>query len=388
LGKRQERSEQVWVRRKPLLFRAEEVVPPPVELPYYFVSFEILEETAKGGELELLDDVQRLKRVSIYGLEKIFGREKMKNLITLLYKNLGFTIRKMADMLNRPPTVVWRWVRRYEIPVRPHYPPYHVFKVVPREAWLEPYPRKFMYEDRWWAEYTVLPSKELAYLFGFIVAEGHAYRDGVNVGGKKLPKYEWAFGEAVGEVAGRVADELIIEEKKPTVSIYYLDDLGRHVPKEKATWWRVYIFSRALSHTFGFPRWYERLMKTMMEPEFFPPFTAGVWDGDGSFAYEKEKPHTIDLFQEFNKRWWMKQMREALEGRGIKTSLRGPWKGTNRFVHAGKEYIGETRVFTLRILKESWGDFIEMIKPYLRHPEKKERAKEFLEFVKGGGGST
>jgi len=382
-GQKERRSEQVWVRRPPILMGA--VKPPPTELPYFFVSFEMLESAGGEGEMGLIDDIAKRKLVPIYTLERIFGREKMESLIKFLYEH--FTLRQMANMLCRPYMTVREWVIRYKIPLRPPIVPFPVFKVVPEKILLEPYPRRFVYEDMSVVEYTILPSKELSYLFGYIVAEGNAARREVTITGRKLPRYEWELGDFVYEVARKVADELTVNKKKPTVSIYYRDEKEKHVPREKAVAWDVHIYSAALAHTFAFPRWYERLMKTMMKPGFFPPFLAGLWDGDGTFSYEKDKPGRIALAQEIHKEWWLKQVREALTERDIKVSLQGPYTKPFNFRHGEKVYKGEAPYLGLYIWRESWADFIRLIDPYQHHPVHKERAEEFLKFVEKGGGS-
>jgi len=392
LGKRQERSEQVWVRRKPLLFRAEEVVPPPEVMPFYRIDLEpIVEEKARKlqPELELAGKVALLKRVSLPALERMFGREEMKKMMKWLYERL--TSYEVGNMLCRSAYTITVWLSGYEIPRRPPKKLYEVFEIVPRKAWLVPYPKIVEYEVeprvmRSVKPYTILPSKELAYLFGLIFTDGSPHANAVRITGVKLPKYEWEFCDAVYEIAEKVAPELAIDEKIPTVSLYYRDEKGKATTREKGYKWIIYIYSTALSHTLYLPKWRERLIDVMTEPRFLSPFLAGVWDGDGSYAYEKKKPSRVLLHQAEKEVWWLKRVRESLEE--LETALPGPHEGEYKFVQDGKVYRGKGMFYTLHIKKASWADFIRLIDLYQRHPGKKESAKEFLEFVKGGGGSA
>jgi len=375
-GWKERKSEQVWVRRPPMLG-----VRPSIEPPLYFVSFEEVEETSTElGVMELVDDVWQRKTFSIIGLERMYGKERMRELLTSLYQH--FSITQIADLLSRPHPTIHRWLRRYEIPLRPPIKEYHIFKVVPERIWVRLYPRRFMYEEHPIAEYTLLPSKDLAYLFGLTFAEGTAYAGGVRLKGAKQPNpYGWKLGDAIYELAEKTADELMIDEKKPTVSRYYLYEM-RHVTREKANFWSVHIFSSTLSHTFGFPRWRECLLETMMKPAFFPPFTAGFWDGDGAFTYKKRKPESIILSQEVSKQWLLDRVVKCLREYGIKVSLHGPYKMRTSWVCDEEVYEMEYLMFEVYIRRESWADFIRMIGPYQRNPLHKERAKEFLEFIK------
>jgi len=218
-GQKERKSEQVWVRRPPVLIGAG-VKPPPTELPYLFISYLFPEEKSKGRkeEMELVDDIQTLKGVSIWGLEKIFGRKRMESLVKFLYEH--FSIPQMMRMLCRSYGAVHRWLRRYEVPLRPRRPLFSVFYVVPTKAWLEPFPRRYMHEETWVKEYTILPSEKLAYLFGYIVGGGCATPYDVRIAGKKHAVYGWKLGDAVHSIAREVAGELTVEEKKPKVTVY------------------------------------------------------------------------------------------------------------------------------------------------------------------------